>query len=117
MVLDNLCLQCPLVLSNTCGKGNIKLGSKQTSYQGTKAKEYILESVLLQVFFKSQYFFFSLYLFWAVMGLHYCDQAFSSSGERELLFILFGLLIVVASLAVEHGLYGAGFSSYGTWAQ
>ena len=51
------------------------------------------------------------------MGLHYCDQAFSSSGEWELLFIVSGLLIVVASLAVEHGLYGAGFSSYGTWAQ
>ena len=43
------------------------------------------------------------------MGLHYCAPAFSSSGERELLFIVFGLLLVVASLAVERG--------YGTWAQ
>ena len=51
------------------------------------------------------------------MSLHYCDQTFSSCGEWELLFIVSGLLLVVISLSVGHGLYGAGFSSYGTWAQ
>ena len=41
----------------------------------------------------------------AVLGLHCCTRAFSSCGERELLFIAVrGLLIVVASLVVEHGL-------------
>ena len=52
-------------------------------------------------------FFFKLftYLFMAVLGLRFCVRAFSSCGERGLLFIAVrGLLIVVASLVVEHGL-------------
>ena len=41
----------------------------------------------------------------AVLGLRCCSQAFSSCGERGLLFIVVrGLLIVVASLVAEHGL-------------
>ena len=41
----------------------------------------------------------------AALGLHCCVQAFPSCGEQGLLFILVrGLLIVVASLAVEHRL-------------
>ena len=49
--------------------------------------------------------FFKFYLFLAALGLHRCTQAFSSSGERGLLFVAVrGLLIAVASLAVEHGL-------------
>ena len=41
----------------------------------------------------------------AVLGLHCCAWAFSSCGEWGLLFIVVrGLLIVVASLVVEHGL-------------
>ena len=44
-------------------------------------------------------------LFLAALGLCCCAQAFSSSGERGLLFIaVCGLLIVVASLVAEHGL-------------
>ena len=60
------------------------------------------------------YFFFFLILFFlicflrfflAVLGLRCCARAFSSCGERGLLFIAVrGLLIVVASLAAEHGL-------------
>ena len=55
------------------------------------------------------YFFFFLnkfiYLFIAVLGLHCCAQAFSSCGEWGLLpTAVRGLLIVVASLAVEHRL-------------
>ena len=51
--------------------------------------------------------FFNLfiYLFLAVLGLHCCAQAFSRCGERGLHFIaVHGLLIVVASLVVEHRL-------------
>ena len=44
-------------------------------------------------------------LFLAVLGLHCCTRAFSSCGERGLLFIAVRrLLIVVASLVAEHGL-------------
>ena len=41
----------------------------------------------------------------ASLGLHHYVRAFSSCGEKGLLFIvLHGHLIVVASLVVEHGL-------------
>ena len=56
----------------------------------------------------SIYLFFKIYLFnlfLAALGLHCCAQAFSSCGERGLLFVaVCGLLIAVASLVVEHGL-------------
>ena len=43
----------------------------------------------------------------AALGLHCCVQAFSSCGEWGLLFIVVrGLLFAVASLVVEHRLYG-----------
>ena len=46
-----------------------------------------------------------IYLFLAVLGLRCCAQAFSSCGERGPLFVaVHGLLIVVASLVLEHGL-------------
>ena len=46
-----------------------------------------------------------IYLFWATLGLRCCARAFSSCGERGLLFIAVrGLRIAVASLVVEHGL-------------
>ena len=45
-----------------------------------------------------------VYLFLAALGLRCCAQAFSSCGERGLLFVVVcGLLIEVASL-VEHRL-------------
>ena len=61
------------------------------------------------VFSSSAVFFFLknkfIYLFLAVLGLCCYARAFSSCGERGLLFVaLRRLLIVVASLAVEHGL-------------
>ena len=41
----------------------------------------------------------------AALALHCCARAFSSCGEQGLLFVeVHGLLIVVASLVVEHGL-------------
>ena len=43
--------------------------------------------------------------FLAVLGLRCCARAFSSSGERGLLFVAVrGLLIAVASFVAEHGL-------------
>ena len=51
------------------------------------------------------FFFFFTYLFLAALGLRCCGRAFSSCGKRRLLFVaVHGLLIVVASLVVEHGL-------------
>ena len=45
------------------------------------------------------------YLFLAVLGLCCCAWAFSSCGERGLLFIAVSrLLTAVASLVAEHGL-------------
>ena len=49
--------------------------------------------------------FFKIYLFLAALGLRCCAWAFSSCSERGLLFTaVHGLLIVVASLVVEHRL-------------
>ena len=54
------------------------------------------------------YLFFkkiNIYLFMAALGFRCCTLAFSSCGERGLPFVAVrGLLIAVASLAVEHGL-------------
>ena len=66
-----------------------------------------------------------MYLFLAVLGLHCCTRAFSSCGERGLLFVaLRGLLIAVASLVAEHrlGMWASvvvalGLSSCGSRAQ
>ena len=46
-----------------------------------------------------------IYLFLSVLGLRCCVRGFSSCGEQGKLFVaVHGLLIVVASLVVEHGL-------------
>ena len=59
--------------------------------------------LLYRIFFKK--FIYFIYLFLAVLGLCCCAQAFSSCGEWGLLFVaVYGLLIAVASLVVEHGL-------------
>ena len=54
---------------------------------------------------QSLFIFKFIYLFLAALGLRCCTWAFSSWGERGLLFVdVHGLLIAVASLVVEHGL-------------
>ena len=51
------------------------------------------------------FFYKFIYLFLAALGLCCCARAFSSGGERGLLFIAVrGLFLAVASLVVEHGL-------------
>ena len=55
------------------------------------------------VFFNKFIYLFILFL--AALSLHCCVQAFSSCGERGLLFVVVrGLLIAVASLVAEHRL-------------
>ena len=54
----------------------------------------------------------------AVLGLRCCARAFSSCGERGLLFVAVrGLLIAVASLVASTGSRHAGLSSCGLLAQ
>ena len=66
---------------------------------------------------KSVFFLKLIYLFLAVLGLRCCPPAFSSCGERGLLFaVVHGLLTAVASLVQSKGSICAGFSSCGSWA-
>ena len=52
-----------------------------------------------------RFYFIFIYLFLAALGLRCCAWAFSSCGERVLLFVAaHGLLIAVASLVAERGL-------------
>ena len=61
---------------------------------------------------------FFIYLFLAVLGLRFCERAFSSCGKRGPLFIAVrGPLTVAASLIVEHRLQTRRLSSCGSWAQ
>ena len=56
------------------------------------------------MFFKKIFIYF-IYLFLAVLGVRCRARAFSSCGERGLLFVaVHGLLIAVASLLAQHGL-------------
>ena len=62
----------------------------------------LLQCDLIFFFFLIHLF---IYLFLAALGLRCCAQAFSSCGERGLLFLaVHGLLIAVASLVGEHRL-------------
>ena len=76
---------------------------------------YIVANYIISNILKEQHFIFSFkvifsnffffFFFLAASGLHCCSQAFSNCGERVLLFVaVHGLLIVVASLVVGHGL-------------
>ena len=61
-------------------------------------------TVFPMVLMKLVYSLVYIYIFLAALGLCCCARAFSSCGERGLLFVVVcGLLIVVASL-VEQGL-------------
>ena len=62
---------------------------------------HILQEALCSFFF----LIYFIYFFLAALDLRYRTQAFSSCGERGLLFTaVCGLLAVVASLVAEHGL-------------
>ena len=67
---------------------------------------------------KCVFFFKFIYLFLAVLGLHFRARALSSRGERGPLFIaVCGPLTVAASLAAEHRLQMRRLSSCGSRAQ
>ena len=55
---------------------------------------------------KALFFFFNSFIYFlAALGLRCCVRVFSSWGKWGILFVAVrGLLIVVASLAAEHGL-------------
>ena len=81
--------------------------SQPLSHQGSpnifNLSVYNVYFLRAQISFLFIYLF--IYLFLAALGLHYCAQAFSSCGERGLLFVAVRrLLIAVASLVVEHRL-------------
>ena len=60
-----------------------------------------------------------MYLFLAVLGLHFCVRAFSSCSKRGPLFIAVvrGPLTIAASLVAEHRLQTRRLSSCGSRAQ
>lgn len=61
---------------------------------------------LILILFLCFHMYTLLCLFLAALGLRPCTWAFSSRGERGLLFLAMGgLLVAVASLVVEHGLH------------
>ena len=77
--------------------------------EGLSSKFYFSDSYiqLLKAFHLKGGFFINLFilfiLFLAVLGLRCYARAFSSCGERGLLFVVVrGLLIAVVSLVVEH---------------
>ena len=73
------------------------------------------EFILFHSFFFNFYY---LFIYLAVLGLHFCARAFSSCSERGPLFIAVrGPLTVMASLVGEHRLQMRRLSSCGSRAQ
>ena len=65
-----------------------------------------------------KFIIYLLFLFLAVLGLHFCVRAFSSCGEWGPLFITVrGPLTIAASLVAEHRLQTPRLSSCGSRAQ
>ena len=68
-------------------------------------------------FFLKNFTYLFIYLFLAVLGLHFCARAFSSCGKRGPLFIAVRRpLTIVASLVAEHRLQTHRLSNCGSWA-
>ena len=79
------------------------------------ARECLKEKV---IFFFNINLFIYLYLFLAVLGLRFCERAFSSCGKWGPLFIaVHGPLTVAASPVAEHRLQTRRLSSCGSRAQ
>ena len=103
---QNHCSQCSLTLNGTALKWAIL---KSVSCMSFLAQS-IIKSIYMKItqniyiyFYK--FIYFILFLFLVVLGLRCCTRAFSSCGERGLLFVAVrGLLIAVASLVAEHRL-------------
>ena len=66
---------------------------------------HILYFIIIIIFFFNFWVYLFIYLFMAVLGLHFCVRAFSSCGRRGPLFIAVrGPLTIAASLVAEHRL-------------
>ena len=77
----------------------------------------MLKSIFRFFFLKDERYLF-IYLFMAVLGLHFCGRAFSSCGKRGPLFIVVrGPLTIAASLVAKHRLQMRRLSSCGSRAQ
>ena len=75
----------------------------QKAYRYLKKNFFFNKLFILFLAALGLFFFFNLFL--AVLGPRCCTRAFSSCGERGLLFVAVrGLLTAVASLVAEHGL-------------
>ena len=89
-----LCLL--LRVSRSCNRGNLPTVAPWLEESTSRLVEMAGPS----------FFFYKLFnLFLAALGLRCCARAFSSCGERGLLFVVVHrLLTVVAPLVAEHGL-------------
>ena len=73
----------------------------------------LVDAAFVISFFLKNFTF--IYLFLAVLGLHFCARAFSSCGKRGPLFIAVrGPLTIAASVVAEHRLQTRRLSSCGT---
>ena len=70
----------------------------------------------VSVFF-NKFIYLFIYLFVAVLGLHFCARAFSSCSERGTLIAVRGPHTIAASLVAEHRLQTRRLSSCGSRAQ
>ena len=112
-MLFQLALRFPINREGCLGIWLQKHGLSKERKKSTLERERLaLEKTSELFFFKKKIYLFVclfVYLFiylLAALGLPCCAQAFSSCGERGLLFLaVCGILIVVASLVVEHRLW------------
>ena len=66
-------------------------------------------TIFIYLFIFNKFIYLFVFLFLAVLGLCCCVWALSNCGKQGLLFfVVHGLLIVVASVVVEHGLQARG---------
>ena len=69
---------------------------------------HLLDHFAAAGFFTDYFLNLFIYLFMAVLGLHFCARAFSSCGKQGPLFIAVrGPLTIAASLVAEHKCCGA----------
>ena len=94
----------------------IALQCAWTKWHSPQSHQNLRINIFINLIFKKNLFIY--YLFLAVLGLHCCTPAFSSCGERGLLFVAvcsFSLLWLL--LLRSMGSRRLGFSSCGTRAQ
>ena len=91
---------------------NTHPAKRETTAGVTTSSYTLLGKTSLWIFFLN-----FIYLFMAVLGLHFCARAFSSFSKWGSLFIaVCGPLTIAASLVAEHRLQTRRLSSCGSWA-